>query len=138
MNAENMASQFDSTTGLIENRFTYFGGEKNWPINQTTGYPGDGSAVIGKKYDSGKPQYGLIPPNALKQVAEVLTFGATKYGPDNWRHVENAKERYFDALQRHVWEWKMGQQTDPETAKHHMTHAICCALFIAELEITKD
>lgn len=96
------------------------------------------SESIGKKYDSGKPQYGLIPPNALKQVAEVLTFGATKYGPDNWRHVDNAKERYFDALQRHVWEWKMGQQTDPETAKHHMTHAICCALFIAELEITKD
>ena len=96
------------------------------------------SESIGKKYDSGKPQYGLIPPNALKQVAEVLTFGATKYGPDNWRHVDNAKERYFDALQRHVWEWKMGQQTDPETSKHHMAHAICCALFIAELEITKD
>lgn len=89
----------------------------------------------GIKYDSGKPMYGLLPPVALEEVTKVLTYGAKKYEPENWRYVDNALNRYFDALQRHVWAWKQGQKEDPETGLHHMAHAICCALFICELEI---
>lgn len=92
----------------------------------------------GRKFDGGKSQYGLLPAVALEEVAKVLTYGAQKYEPDNWRKVPGGIDRYFDAMQRHVWAWKRGEKTDPETALHHMAHAICCAMFICELEMDKD
>lgn len=92
----------------------------------------------GIKYDNEKPRYSLIPAVALDEVVKVLTYGAQKYSPENWRYVENAYERYFDALQRHVWAWKRGEQTDSESGLHHLAHAICSAMFIIELELGKD
>ena len=67
----------------------------------------------GRKFDGGKLQYGLVPPLALKATVEILTFGAEKYEPDNWKHVPDSKRRYFDAMQRHLWAWKEGEQNDP-------------------------
>ena len=64
----------------------------------------------GRKFDGGKLQYGLLPPLALKATVEILTFGAEKYEPDNWKHVPDSKRRYFDAMQRHLWAWKSGEQ----------------------------
>jgi hypothetical protein len=86
----------------------------------------------GRKFDAGKLQYGLLPPEALRQTVEVLTYGATKYAPDNWRYVPEAKRRYFDAAQRHIWAWKAGEQTDSETGASHLAHAICCLMFLLE------
>lgn len=91
--------------------------------------------TLGRKFDSGKPEYGLLPPFALEEVVNVLTIGATKYAPDNWRYVPNAKIRYFNALQRHVWAWKRGELLDDEYATHHLAHAICCLLFLLEVDI---
>jgi len=90
---------------------------------------------IGRKFDDEKPQYGLLPPIALKATAEVLTFGAKKYEPDNWKYVSDSKRRYFDALQRHVWAWKEGEQMDPESNMHHLAHAICCLMFLYEHDV---
>ena len=86
----------------------------------------------GRKFDGGKLRYGLVPPLALKATVDVLTFGAEKYEPDNWKHVPDSKRRYFDALQRHVWAWKEGEQLDPESGKHHLAHALCCLMFLYE------
>ena len=86
----------------------------------------------GRKFDSGKLQYGLIPPEALRETVAVLTYGATKYAPDNWRYVPDAKRRYFDAAQRHLWAWKAGEATDSETGASHLAHAICCLMFLLE------
>ena len=33
------------------------------------------------KYDNGKAPLALVPVDAINQVAEVLGFGANKYGP---------------------------------------------------------
>jgi hypothetical protein len=93
---------------------------------------------LGIKYDSGKPQYGLLPVHALKSVVEVLTFGAQKYAPDNWKYVGDAKRRYFDAMQRHVWAWKEGQTIDDESGKHHLAHAICCLMFLYEHDVNES
>lgn len=92
----------------------------------------------GIKHDDKKPRYSLVPVTAFDEVVKVLTFGAQKYAPNNWRYVENAYERYFDALQRHVWAWKRGEQVDPESGLHHLAHAICSAMFIIELELGKE
>lgn len=89
----------------------------------------------GRKFDGGKPQYGLLPPLALKATAEILTFGAEKYEPDNWKYVPDSKRRYFDALQRHVWAWKEGETNDPESGKHHLAHALCCLMFLYEHDV---
>lgn len=96
----------------------------------------------GKKFDLGKPEYGLLPPAALEEVVKVLTFGAQKYSRENWRQVPDASRRYFDALNRHIWAWKRGETKDPESGMHHLAHAVCCALFLMELgnkpELSKE
>ena len=89
----------------------------------------------GRKFDGGKLQYGLLPPLALKATVEVLTIGAEKYEPDNWKQVPDSKRRYFDAMQRHLWEWKEGEQNDPETGKNHLAHAMCCLMFLYEHDV---
>ncbi len=89
----------------------------------------------GRKFDGGKLQYGLIPPLALKATVEILTFGAEKYEPDNWKHVPDSKRRYFDALQRHLWAWKQGEVMDPESGVHHLAHAMCCLMFLYEHDV---
>jgi hypothetical protein len=90
------------------------------------------ATTVGRKFDGGKLQYGLLPPLALKATVDVLTFGAEKYEPDNWKHVPDSKRRYFDALQRHLWAWKEGEADDPESGKHHLAHALCCLMFLYE------
>jgi len=89
----------------------------------------------GLKYDDNKLEYGLIPPLALKATVDVLTFGAKKYARDNWKHVNDSKRRYFDALQRHLWAWKEGEDIDPESGKHHLAHAMCCLMFLYEHDV---
>ena len=89
----------------------------------------------GRKFDGNKLEYGLLPPLALKATVDVLTFGAQKYERDNWKKVPDSKRRYFDALQRHLWAWKEGEQIDPESGRHHLAHAMCCLMFLYEHDI---
>jgi hypothetical protein len=89
----------------------------------------------GRKFDGGKLEYGLLPAAALKATVDVLTLGAQKYERDNWKHVPDAKRRYFDALQRHLWDWKMGETFDPETGRSHLAHAMCCLMFLYEHDV---
>ncbi len=91
--------------------------------------------VTGRKFDGGKLEYGLLPPLALEEVVKVLTFGAQKYERDNWQRVPDSKRRYFDALQRHVWAWKQGEQIDPESGLPHLAHAMCCLMFLYEHDV---
>jgi len=87
----------------------------------------------GVKYDDDKPRFDLIPPIALAQVVDVLTHGAQKYAPENWRYVQDAEQRYFAAAQRHLWAHKRGELNDPETGLPHLAHATCCLMFMLEM-----
>lgn len=91
----------------------------------------------GKKYDNDKPRWGLLPFAQLEQVVDILTFGAKKYDEDNWKYVENAEERYFDALHRHLKDYRMAKElsnpelkNDSESGKSHLAHVVCNALFL--------
>lgn len=88
----------------------------------------------GRKDDAEKPRYDLIPFNALAQVVGVLTYGAQKYAPENWRKVEGWRWRYLGAALRHVSQWARGERVDPESGHPHLAHALCCLLFLAELD----
>jgi hypothetical protein len=92
----------------------------------------------GRKFDGNKLEYGLLPPLALKAVVEILTIGAQKYERDNWKHVPDAKRRYFDAAMRHMWDSKCGEKYDEETNKSHLAHAICNLMFLLEKELLTE
>lgn len=95
-------------------------------------------ARVGDKHDKGKPRWSLLPLGIIKQVIEVLEFGANRYQVDNWQHVPDARRRYYDAMMRHVDAWWNGEQNDPESGRHHLAHAIACAMFLMWLEGKRD
>lgn len=96
----------------------------------------------GVKYDSDKIQYSLIPPYALESVAKNLTAGLKKYpGRDNWKLVDNAKERYLDALYRHLEAHRKGEFIDSESSVENMPHlaaVIANAMFLLEFELNPE
>ena len=90
----------------------------------------------GRKFDVDKNRWDLLPWNAVAEIVKVLTFGARKYAPNNWRYVPEARDRYFSALHRHMQAWWDGEKFDPETGLPHLAHAGCCLLFLLSLEKT--
>ena len=97
---------------------------------------GDGTrpASEGQKFDKGKPRWSLLPFRELKNVVEILTFGADKYAKNNWQKVDNATERYSDAALRHLTSWLSGEKKDPESGKSHLAHVVCNILFLMWFE----
>ena len=94
---------------------------------------------IGKKFESEKLRYDLIQFNALKEYVKVLTFGDKKYSPNNWKKVTLFKERYIAAALRHISEkYMLGEIFDKESKCHSLAHAICCLMFILEIELEKE
>mgnify|MGYP003146399889 CR=1 FL=1 len=91
--------------------------------------------VKGVKHSEGKARYDLIPVSAMRGLAEILTYGATKYDSKNWeRGVEWSK--YYSALMRHLEKWRGGEWLDQDTGKSHLHHAHCNLVFMIELETT--
>ena len=89
----------------------------------------------GIKYDGEKPKMNLLPPKAIVEVAKVLTFGAEKYGAENWKELEDLQNRYTAGALRHIFAHMDGEKLDSETGLSHMAHALCCLLFKLEIEL---
>ena len=94
----------------------------------------DNDPTLGRKFDFDKDRWDLLPWDAAAKIVKVLTLGARKYAPNNWKFVDNAEDRYFAALHRHLSAWRSGEQLDPETKLPHLAHAGCCVLFLLSLE----
>lgn len=88
------------------------------------------SGVVGMKFDTDKPMWDLLPYEQLSNVVDVLTYGAKKYSKENWKRVQNPKDRYFAAAMRHLIAWRKGERLDGESELPHLSHAICCLLFL--------
>jgi hypothetical protein len=89
----------------------------------------------GVKWDGKKARWSLFPWDALQSILAVLESGAAKYLPDNWLKVENARQRYFDAVMRHLTDWWRGERFDKEWGYPHLAHAACCILFLLAMEL---
>lgn len=89
----------------------------------------------GRKDDAGKNRLDLLPPHALWEIGQALTFGAKKYGDENWRKVADAKARYTAALFRHIVKWMCGERNDADSGLHHLAHAGACVLFLLDVEV---
>ncbi len=89
----------------------------------------------GKKFDNDKLRWSLLPVGTIPVILEVLELGARKYGFENFKLVENARQRYYDALMRHIDAWWTGEKVDSESGKTHLAHAACCILFLLWFEL---
>lgn len=86
--------------------------------------------MTGIKYDDGKPRLAemfidfCIP---LEELCNVWTFGANKYSKSNWKHVTNGKDRYTNAMFRHIIAEEK-ETYDAESTYHHAAHVAFNAL----------
>jgi hypothetical protein len=109
------------------------------PLSETAPAPADeGAEEPGIKYDQGKPMFCLIPPDAELEVAKVLTHGAAKYSPENWRKVPDARQRYANALRRHLNAWQLGEIDDDDSGYKHMAHLATCALYLCAMDLRDE
>ena len=96
------------------------------------------SHPIGRKDDSGKCQFGLIPVDALWELGKVYTVGASKYDPWNWANGIKYS-RVYDALLRHLFKWWWHkEQNDPETNCHHLASVAWAAFTLMHYELNKE
>lgn len=82
----------------------------------------------GMKGDGDKPLWNLVYWPLLMAFVRVLTFGATKYSPNNWQKV--SRERIEAAVMRHWTEYLTSSKTDSETKESHLAHIMCCLMFL--------
>jgi len=88
------------------------------------------------KFDTHKLRYDLVPPSSIRALAEVLTYGAKKYKPNNWKLGD--KDRYIAAMFRHIEDWRAGERNDPESGMHHLAHALTNCAFLLFLDTEDD
>lgn len=81
------------------------------------------------KFDQDKVRMELLPMEAVKEVAKVLTFGASKYEDNNWRKGITYS-RLYGAMLRHLTAFVEGEDLDPESQVSHIAHMVCNGLFL--------
>jgi len=77
---------------------------------------------VGKKFDEEKPRVAEMIQDfrlALIEVSKVWAFGADKYDKGNWRYLNNAENRYTNALLRHL----MAEADNPKDDESELYHA---------------
>ena len=81
-----------------------------------------------------KPALGVVPPSAMLHLSDVLSDGAEKYGPLNWRTDPVAASVYYSAAMRHLMAWWDGEDIDPGSKRgaHHL------AAVLANMAIVLD
>ena len=94
----------------------------------------------GIKYDDEKPTVGEFITDfgpEMMEVARVWKFGADKYEKSNWKKLKDGKERYLNALVRHLIKADL-EKVDEETGLSHYTHAVFNALAVLHFEMEED
>lgn len=67
-------------------------------------------------------RHDLVPSAALDELARVYGAGADKYSDTNYLRGYSYRLS-LGALLRHVQAWNQGEDYDPETGLHHLSHA---------------
>lgn len=95
------------------------------------------------KTDQGKTDWSLLPWRSTEKVAEVMTQailskseGGSGYDLASWRTVPGGFYRYWSALMRHIIRrFVYNEIIDPESGKPHLASAICCLMFVCEIDL---
>ena len=95
--------------------------------------------TAGAKLDAGKSPVwrGVVDyfPRALKAVALVSLFGATKYTWKGWESVPDGETRYANALVRHLLDEAIDGAVTPDSKLLHAAHVAWNALAVLELKL---
>lgn len=78
-----------------------------------------------------KTDFTLLPPNAIKLVAELLTKGLEKYPDEKWRRL--SINDHLAAALRHINAYLRGEAFDDDSPSH-LINAATRLLFATELE----
>ena len=78
-----------------------------------------------------KTDFTLLPANAIKLVAELLTKGLEKYPDEKWRRL--SVNDHLAAAPRHINAYLRGEALD-EDSPSHLINAATRLLFATELE----
>jgi hypothetical protein len=112
------------------------------PVKEFTTDNAEKVATGAIKYDGGKPALyrGLVDyfPRAITAVAEISTFGASKYAWKGWEGVEDGVARYSDAMVRHLTKEAQGEILDSDSGLRHAAHAAWGALARLELMLREE
>lgn len=89
------------------------------------------------KYDVGKPDWSLVPFDALEPVVRVYEFGAAKYSRHGWRQGFHWS-RIFAAICRHLFAWARGEDRDSESGLPHLAHAAWGVLTLLDMTLRRQ
>lgn len=81
-----------------------------------------------RKDDEGKLRFDLLDPDFVEAIVQVLTHGAEKYSPDNWKKGD--RSRYIAALGRHWNRYLQGEAVDFDSQLPTLGHIGCCLMFL--------
>jgi hypothetical protein len=84
------------------------------------------------KFDKEKLDLTIVPPMLEPAACRALMYGAKKYARFNYREVEDGPQRYFAAMERHIKQYKAGEETDRESGLHHLDHVAACLAILLE------
>lgn len=87
-----------------------------------------------RKYDSGKPDYTLLPKPALDAACRALMYGEQKYERFNYlKGAGLAQHRVLASVFRHLYAHNAGELTDSESGLAHTDHAIAALSMLIHL-----
>ncbi len=92
------------------------------------------------KNDKQKPDLSILPLSFLTEVAKAMSYGANKYGRDNYKQGMEVT-RFLSAALRHIYQYLEGEDIDSESGNLHLGHAaasILMAIETARLGTLKD
>lgn len=88
----------------------------------------------GARFNSGKPDYSMIPMHLLEEIALVFMYGAKKY--DDWNWAKGMKWSVpFACMMRHSFRFFfLGERNDKESGYSHLAHIGCNLLMLMHYE----
>lgn len=89
--------------------------------------------MSGLKDDTGKTDLSIVPEALDYAAARALSFGASKYGRNNFRGGISYT-RVIGAALRHLKAWNERGDTDSESGLSHLDHAIACLAMLSFYE----
>jgi hypothetical protein len=96
------------------------------------GYPDNNPKT---QFGIAKTPMHLVPPAAIRGLAEAFANGADKYGAFNWREKKISSTVYYAAAMRHLTDWfdRIDEgDVAPDSNVHHLKHAMACLAMILD------
>jgi hypothetical protein len=80
--------------------------------------------------------WSIMPRWVTLVVGRVMSLGAAKYGPFNYRASSISAATYQDAIERHAQLWFDGEDDDPETGVSHLAAIISGCVLLMDAQAT--